>query len=534
MVCRYWWNNQDEERHHWLGWELLSKPKDEGGLGFREPHIFNMAMLARQGWRLLLNPDSLCGRLLKAKYFPEGSILDATPKHDISYTWRSILKGVALLKEGLVWRVGKGDSINIWDDPWLPVGDTRRPRNGSRHVEIKLVSQLLNSATGGWDEQLVHSLFEAEDAKTILSIGIGEGMEDLPAWHFDARGAFSVKAAYKVGVKIRDRKKGKDATSSKAARGCSVVKFEWKKIWDLKGTSKLKMFVWRLAHNSLANRMKIKRVGVNLDTKCPVCNRLDEDGGHVFLKCKKVKECWVQLGLSDTRCKLMDCNSAQAMLECLWTCEEEVQLKALVLMWEWWGARNKVNAGESIKRASEIIGNVERHLLDFSSLRPPPKPPKPPDTSIWEKPKEDFMKVNFDGAFHEATGTGGWGFIIRNHRGEFVAAGAGRLSLLRDPLHAETLACIAAVKGAAAVGARKVIFESDCSNLVRVLRSEELDRSALWPSTMEARKKCAAEFQIFSFSFCRRACNSAAHELAKVGVKSAASTFIGWTLPPVV
>jgi ribonuclease HI len=150
--------------------------------------------------------------------------------------------------------------------------------------------------------------------------------------------------------------------------------------------------------------------------------------------------------------------------------------------------------------------------------------------SIWEKPKEDFMKVNFDGAFHEATGTGGWGFIIRNHRGEFVAAGAGRLSHLRDPLHAETLACIAAVKGAAVLGARKVIFESDCSNL----GSEELDRSALWPSTMEARKICAAAFQNFSFSFCRRACNSAAHELAKVGVKSAASTFIGWTLPPVV
>ncbi|KAK1628364.1 hypothetical protein QYE76_002679 [Lolium multiflorum] len=125
------------------------------------------------------------------------------------------------------------------------------------------------------------------------------------------------------------------------------------------------------------------------------------------------------------------------MLDCLWTCEEEVQLKALMLMCEWWGIRNKVNAGESIKRVSEIIGNVERHLLDFSSLRPP-KPPKPHDISIWEKPDEDFMKVNFDGAFHEASGNGGWGFIIHNHRVEFVAAGAGRLSHLRDPLHAET------------------------------------------------------------------------------------------------
>ena len=30
MVCRYWWNNQEEERHHWLGWQCLSKPKVMG------------------------------------------------------------------------------------------------------------------------------------------------------------------------------------------------------------------------------------------------------------------------------------------------------------------------------------------------------------------------------------------------------------------------------------------------------------------------------------------------------------------------
>jgi hypothetical protein len=39
------------------------------------------------------------------------------------------------------------------------------------------------------------------------------------------------------------------------------------------------MFVWRVAHNSLANRMKIHRIGVDLDTRYPICNRLDEDGG---------------------------------------------------------------------------------------------------------------------------------------------------------------------------------------------------------------------------------------------------------------
>jgi hypothetical protein len=75
------------------------------------------------------DPESLVGRVLRAKYFPRGSILDASMTAGVSYTWRSILKGVALLKEGLVWRVGDGTKIKVCSDPWVPMGDTRRPRS---------------------------------------------------------------------------------------------------------------------------------------------------------------------------------------------------------------------------------------------------------------------------------------------------------------------------------------------------------------------------------------------------------------------
>jgi hypothetical protein len=126
MICRYWWAQQDKEnKMHWLSWETLTKPKNEGGLGFRDLYGFNMAMLARQGWRMLTNPDSLCARVLKARYFPNTSMLEATASAGISYSWRSILKGIALLKEGLFWRIGDGTTVNIWTDAWLS-------RDGSR------------------------------------------------------------------------------------------------------------------------------------------------------------------------------------------------------------------------------------------------------------------------------------------------------------------------------------------------------------------------------------------------------------------
>lgn len=48
MICRYWWSQQENEnKMHWLSWETLCRRKDQGGLGFRDLHSFNLAMLAR-------------------------------------------------------------------------------------------------------------------------------------------------------------------------------------------------------------------------------------------------------------------------------------------------------------------------------------------------------------------------------------------------------------------------------------------------------------------------------------------------------
>ena len=128
MICRFWWSQQDKEnKMHWLSWELMCSRKEKGGLGYRDLHLFNLAMLARQGWRLLMDPTSLCAQVLQTKYYPSGDPLMAIEKPGISYSWRSILRGFGALKEGLIWRVGYGARINIWCDPWLPYGTTRRP-----------------------------------------------------------------------------------------------------------------------------------------------------------------------------------------------------------------------------------------------------------------------------------------------------------------------------------------------------------------------------------------------------------------------
>jgi hypothetical protein len=199
LIARYWWSNQDKDNKiHWLSWEKLTKPKAEGGLGFRDIHIFNMAMLAKQGWRLIHNPESLCARVLRAKYYPEGDILRAAPGRNMSYTWRSILKGVDVLKTGIVWRIGDGGKINLWDDPWLPREPSRKPVTPRGQNLLSKVSDLINPITGWWDEDLVRQTFVEQDMDIILATPVHTELDDLIAWHYDSKGIFSVKSAYRV------------------------------------------------------------------------------------------------------------------------------------------------------------------------------------------------------------------------------------------------------------------------------------------------------------------------------------------------
>ena len=176
MICRYWWSQQEKEnKMHWLSWELLCSRKKKGGLGYRDLHLFNLAMLARQGWRLLIESDSLCAQVLRAKYYPNGDPLGAEEKPGISYSWRSILRGFKALKEGLIWRVGNGNCINIWSDPWIPNGVTRKPSTPRGRVVVNKVADLIDPVTGQWDEELVCSIFWAEDVQHILSIPLKQG-----------------------------------------------------------------------------------------------------------------------------------------------------------------------------------------------------------------------------------------------------------------------------------------------------------------------------------------------------------------------
>ena len=92
MCAKFWWGQVGNERKiHWKSQSKLSFPKKDGGMGFRELRSFNLAMLAKQGWRHLQKLDSLLYQCFKARYFPHSHFLDTVESPNCSYVWRSVM-----------------------------------------------------------------------------------------------------------------------------------------------------------------------------------------------------------------------------------------------------------------------------------------------------------------------------------------------------------------------------------------------------------------------------------------------------------
>ena len=116
-------------------------------MGFKDFSLFNKAMLAKQGWRLLSKPDSLCARVLKGKYYHETNFMSAGKKRNASHTWRAILFGREALNLGLIKRIGDRSTTRIWDDPWIPSNPSFKPIVKPTITQVTLVEELLNPIT---------------------------------------------------------------------------------------------------------------------------------------------------------------------------------------------------------------------------------------------------------------------------------------------------------------------------------------------------------------------------------------------------
>ena len=97
-----------------------------------------------------------------------------------------------------------------------------------------------------------------------------------------------------------------------------------------------------------------------MDTRCPVCLRLDEDGGHCLVKCKYVRQCWRVLQLEDVRLSLIEMRSSREFIQAILNLQPNTCLAVVLLIWKWWDVRNEVK--QSCHEAAHVVAAMTSDL----------------------------------------------------------------------------------------------------------------------------------------------------------------------------
>lgn len=102
-----------------------------------------------------------------------------------------------LLAKGLCYKVGVGDSMNVWEDPWIPTRLDYLPNSRNQHPVSVIMVNSLKLANGVWDEDKLEQLFNQQIVRNIKEIFWARNdRKDTIIWTKTKSVVFSVKSAY--------------------------------------------------------------------------------------------------------------------------------------------------------------------------------------------------------------------------------------------------------------------------------------------------------------------------------------------------
>lgn len=401
----------------------MTKPKHLGGLGFRDLEIFNLALLLKQAWRLLQNPTSLSARILKGVYFPDVSLFEATLGNHPSQIWRAILDGRDIMVQGLVRRIGNGETTNIWRDNWLPRTHMKRPLTSLIQHPPHKVSELINTATCSWNEQLVRATFVPIDAESIMKIPLcTRQVEDFWAWSEDRRGIFSVRSAYHM---IHQKKLSRDAWLYEQG-GSSHTQANneiWTKLWGFNIPSKLKMFLWRFVKNTTPTGALLHHRNIAETPACGLCGAKDT-WRHALLNYMVSRSTWAlsSENIIDALSKNEEGDAKSWLSVMREVLPQESFTTLVVALWALWGARRKAIYEQIYQSPFQVHGFIQSYMRELQAIKTVKarqggnSVPRP---ISWIPPPSGLTKLNVDAAVGRGSGHGSVAAISRNSDGLF-------------------------------------------------------------------------------------------------------------------
>ncbi|CAN1157596.1 Putative ribonuclease H protein At1g65750 [Linum perenne] len=478
MVRNFFWSGAMNKRSiHWSGAETLCNPKNEGGLGFRNFSDFNLALLAKQGWRILTNPNALWVRLLKSLYFHNRDFLSAKRGARPSWIWSSIFKARDTVSLGALKILGDGSTIDINNDPWIPtLPKFLTPFNGCPN---KFASELINEDPRSWKEDQIQRFFSPIHTRAILAVPIGpSGMEDEWNWSFTRKGLFSVSSAY-----YAKRKMSQSATPTRGGSDCNKI---WKWIWSLSLPPKIKFFIWRVSKDVLATNDNLFKRKCAPNNFCPLCPNVIESSWHCLIMCPHAREVWSSF-FPSIPIPTYEMDFTNWFFQ-IFNGAGETSIRTMAAVtWNIWKSRNeKVFSGTDpnlfatkLKTAQDMEDWKQCCTSAYDGTHPranlPQYPSTPPHSIPLPPPRIPDLVIHCDGSFVKDSLRAAYGVVMTNSHGQ-VCDGRSGTFFCSSPIVAEAKAINEAISLAASRQVTTVI-RSDCLSLINILNKHQVK----WP-----------------------------------------------------
>nr|XP_027097552.1 uncharacterized protein LOC113717098 [Coffea arabica] len=185
-----WGSSEEGFRYHWIGWNKLCFPPEEGGVGFRRLRDVYTAFSYKLWWQFRTG-SSLWTTFMRAKYCWGIHPCQAERKLFASATWRRMQDVSRQVELSMLWLVQDG-SCHFWYDNWLG--------SGALFLRAPVVLNLSFRdfiIQGHWNVHLLSQVLPMDITAVVLSKSVpDEQSADEVVWMPARSGKFSLASAY--------------------------------------------------------------------------------------------------------------------------------------------------------------------------------------------------------------------------------------------------------------------------------------------------------------------------------------------------
>ncbi|KAG9129294.1 hypothetical protein Leryth_015680 [Lithospermum erythrorhizon] len=346
-----------------------------------------------------------------------------------------------------------------------------------------LVEELIENSGERWKADLIYTLFPLDDANTICSIPLGSTFnEDRFIWHYTKNGWFTVSSAYRL---IMDT--------------------------NLCGDQKVQLS----SSSGDVQGVQLQHRGMKIDNKCPFCFKRGEDIAHAdFSKCKILNCQRTQNEFQDLILRFKQSRGDWWAQEILMNVTDSERKLIILLAWHIWTNRNSMIHDGNCDLPDKLVFKSWIMLQEIEKAHGETMTQGPSTTPSWTKPSSGYIKMNVDAAIHKHQQVIGFGWVIRDDKGQFISAGTKRDAFTSNAEQAELLAIKFAVGFLHQHSFELVIIESDCMTAIGKINAEVEDLSMVGNIVADI-KRVALLFGECLFAHTRSNCNICAHLMAK-------------------